>query len=422
MDLPNMKLADKNFIADDVRMRGFRQRATTDEVLAWLNLQSIELVEQSIPLQQAANRVLSHNVVSEINIPGFSRSMMDGYAIIAANAQGASSYNQLQLQVIGKSMPGKGTKTKVSSGCAIRIMTGAPIPEGANAVIPAENVEIMDNASILIMESVAEGRNIGRTGEDISAGSIILEQGRKLRPQDIALLASIGKKEVKVSRQPCINIVVTGNEILAVGTKPTGFQITNSNGPMLEALSNRDGAIITSSYTIADDPDAIEKAMLADYDVLLITGGTSVGEEDFVPLLLAKLGDLTFHGITMRPSRSTGMGTIGKKYVFLLSGNPVACLCAYDFFAGRFIRRLTGHKSNGPYQSIRKKLKYKLSSMLGRTDYARIRMSAGDTVEPIAISGAAIISSTTQADGFVIVPANKEGYAANTEVEVFLYD
>ncbi len=417
-----MKLADKNLIADDVRMRGFRQRATTDEVLAWLNQQSIELTEQSIPIQQAANRVLSHNIVSEINIPRFSRSMMDGYAIIATDAQGASSYNPLQFQVIGKSMPGKGTKTKVSSGCAIRIMTGAPIPEGANAVIPAENVEIMDNASILIMESVAEGRNIGRAGEDISAGSIILEQGRKLRPQDIALLASIGKKEVKVSRQPRINIVVTGNEILAVGTKPSGFQITNSNGPMLEALSNRDGAIITSSCAIADDPEAIEKAMLADYDILLITGGTSVGEEDFVPLLLAKLGELTFHGITMRPSRSTGMGTIAKKYIFLLSGNPVACLCAYDFFAGRFIRQLTGHKSNWPYHTIYKKLKYKLSSMLGRTDYARIRISADDMVEPIAISGAAIISSTTQADGFVIVPANKEGYAANTEVEVFLYD
>ncbi len=417
-----MRLADKNLIADDVRMRGFKHRSTTDEVLEWLDQQTIDLPEQTIPIQQAADRVLTKNIVSEINIPSFSRSMMDGYAIIAEDAQGASPYNQLQLQVIGKSMPGKGIDTTVYSGSAIRIMTGAPIPAGANAVLPAENVEIIDDSSILIMESVAEGRNIGRIGEDITKDTIILKQGRKLRPQDIALLASIGKKEVTVLSPLRVSIVVTGNEILPVGSKPTGFQITNSNGPMLEALSSRDGAVIINSTTITDDPQAIEQVMLADYDILLITGGTSVGEEDFVPLLLSKLGNLAFHGITMRPSRSTGMGTIDKKHVFLLSGNPVACLCAYDFFAGKFIRRLSGQKTEWPYHSARKKLKQKLSSMLGRTDYARVRISADDRIEPIAISGAGIISSTTQADGFVIVPANKEGYAADAEVEVFLYD
>jgi len=417
-----MRLADKNLIADDVRMRGFKHRSTTDEVLEWLDQQSINLPEQTIPIQQAAGRVLIDNIVSEINIPSFARSMMDGYAIIAEDAQGASPYNQLQLQVIGKSMPGKGTDTTIYSGSAIRIMTGAPIPTGANAVLPAENVEIIDDTSILVMESVAEGRNIGRIGEDISEGTTILNQGRRLRPQDVALLASIGKKEVTVLSPLRVSIVVTGNEILPVGSKPTGFQITNSNGPMLEALSSRDGAVIINSTTITDDPQAIEQVMLADYDILLITGGTSVGEEDFVPLLLSKLGNLAFHGVTMRPSRSTGMGTIGNKHVFLLSGNPVACLCAYDFFAGRFIRQLSGQKSEWPYHSTRKKLKQKLSSMLGRTDYARVRISAEDKIESIAISGAGIISSTTQADGFVIVPANKEGYAADTEVEVFLYD
>ena len=225
-----------------------------------------------------------------------------------------------------------------------------------------------------------------------------------------------------VFRQLRISIVVTGNEILPVGHKPKAFQITNSNGPLLEALSRRDGGIIVHSSIITDDPEQIEQAMHADYDILLITGGTSVGEEDMVPLLLAKLGELIFHGVTMRPSRSTGMGTIGKKHVFLLPGNPVACLCAYDFFAGHFIRQLSGSKQNWPYFSVQKKLKQKLVSMLGRTDYARIRLSSDGFSEPISISGAAILSSTTQADGFIIIPANSEGYAKDTEVEVFLYD
>lgn len=421
MNSKNMKLAKENFIADDVRMRGFKHRSAVEDVLAWLDQQSIDLPEQTISIQNALGRVLTHDIVSDINIPGFARSMMDGYAIIASDAQGASSYNQMALQVIGKSMPGQGTSTPVTSGTAIRIMTGAPVPEGANAVLPAENVDV-DDPFIMVMESVAEGRNIGRIGEDISAESIILEQGRSLRPQDIALLASIGKKEIKVVKQLEISIIVTGNEILPVGTVPQGYQITNSNGPLLETLSIRDGAVVINSSIVTDDPELIEQAMQSDYDILLITGGTSVGEEDMVPILLAKLGNLVFHGVTMRPSRSTGMGLIGHKKVFLLPGNPVACLCAYDFFAGRYIRRIAGRKRNWPYFSVQKKLKQKLVSMLGRTDYARVRLSDNDTVEPIAISGAAILSSTTKADGFVIVPANCEGYAAETEIKVFLYD
>lgn len=420
MKKTQIKLADNNLKADDVRMRGFKKRSPVEEVTTWLNQQSIDLPEQKIPLQEASGRILTSDVISQFNIPGFERSMMDGYAIVASAAQGASPYNQLPLQVIGKSMPGKGSTAKVTSESAVRIMTGAPIPEGANAVLPAENVEI-DDQSIMVMESVAEGRNIGRVGEDISAGSIVLKKGRCLRAQDIALLASIGEKTASVFKKPRISIAVTGNEILEVGESPKDYQIINSNGPMLEALSNRDGGVITRSRIVPDDPELIRQTMLDDYDILLLTGGTSVGEEDLAPLLLAESGNLAIHGVAMRPSRSTGMGTIGNKLVFLLPGNPVACLCAYDFFAGRFIRSLSGHSKNEPYHSVRKKLKQKMVSMIGRTDYARVRVS-GDFVEPISISGAAILSSTTQADGFVIIPANSEGYPPETEVDVFLYD
>jgi molybdopterin molybdotransferase len=405
---------------DDVRMRGFKKRSPVEQANVWLDKQFLDLTETSMPLNQAAGRVISQDVISRFDIPGFERSMMDGYAIVASDAQGASSYNQLQLKVIGKSMPGQGAGVKVTSGTAVRIMTGAPLPEGADAVLPAEKVEVEDQF-IFVMESVAQGRNIGRVGEDIRSGTFILEKGRRLRPQDIGLLASIGQSDIGVFSRPRISIVVTGNEILPVGDVPRDYQIINSNGPMLESLSIRDGAEIISSQIVPDDPGKIRQAMLKDFDILLITGGTSVGEEDLAPLLLAELGELAIHGVAMRPSRSTGMGKIGKKMVFLLPGNPVACLCAYDFFAGKFIRRLAGRGNDWPYFSVIKKLKQKLVSMIGRTDYARVRL-IDDQVEPLAISGAAILSSTTQADGFVIVPGDSEGYAPGTEVEVFVYD
>ncbi len=405
---------------DDVRMRGFKKRSPVEQANAWLDQQFLDLTETNIPINQAAGRVISQDVISQFDIPGFERSMMDGYAIVASDAQGASSYNQLQLKVIGKSMPGRGAGVKVTSGTAVRIMTGAPLPEGADAVLPAEKVEV-ENQSIFVMESVAQGRNIGRVGEDICSETVVLEKGRRLRPQDIGLLASIGYGEIRVFSRPRISVVVTGNEILPVGETPRDYQIINSNGPMLESLSIRDGGEIISSQIIPDDPDKIRQVMLQDFDVLLITGGTSVGEEDLAPLLLAELGELAIHGVAMRPSRSTGMGNIGKKRVFLLPGNPVACLCAYDFFAGKFIRRLAGRGNEWPYFSVTKKLKQKLVSMVGRTDYARVRL-IDDQVEPLAISGAAILSSTTRADGFVIVPGDSEGYAPGTEVEVFVYD
>lgn len=419
MNNTQIKFSNTNPKVDDVRMRGFKKRSPVNEAMIWLDQQSIDLAKQTIPLQEAVGRILADDIVSDYNIPLFARSMMDGYALVASDTHSASSSNQLRLQVIGKSMPGHGSTAQVTSGSAVRIMTGAPIPKDANAVLPAENVESLGE-SIMVMESVAEGRNIGKVGEDVTQGSTVLHQGRCLRPQDIALLASIGKKTVSIVRKLRISIAVTGNEIVDVGESPQGHQIVNSNGPMLEALSCRDGAEIINSRIIPDDVELIRQAMQEDYDILLITGGTSVGEEDIAPLLLAEEGELAIHGVAMRPSRSTGMGSIGEKLVFLLPGNPVACLCAYDFFAGKLIRQLSG-KSNPPYLSVTKTLKQKLVSMIGRTDYARVRLS-GERVEPIAISGAAILSSTTRADGFVIIPENSEGYPAGTEVNVFLYD
>ena len=174
------------------------------------------------------------------------------------------------------------------------------------------------------------------------------------------------------------------------------------------------------SDIVPDDPAAIRAALEQPADIIVVSGGSSVGQEDYVPTLVAQLGELAIHGVAMRPSSPTGMGRLSGRLVFLLPGNPVSCLCAYDFFAGRAIRAASGRSRDWPYRTIRAPLKRKLVSTVGRLDYARVSVT-DNTAEPLAISGASILSSTTRADGFVIVPADSEGFPAGAEVDVFLY-
>jgi molybdopterin molybdotransferase len=190
---------------------------------------------------------------------------------------------------------------------------------------------------------------------------------------------------------------------------------------MLSALVRRDGGIPENPGIVPDDPAEILQALHSDVDVVLVSGGTSVGQEDHAPRLVAEHGELAIHGIAMRPSSPTGIGRIGERFIFLLPGNPVSCLCAYDFFAGRAIRGLAGYRSQWPYATLRLPLRKKLVSAIGRVDYARVRVVDGQ-VEPLAIGGASILSSTTRSEGFVIVPQDSEGFADGTEVNVFLYD
>jgi molybdopterin molybdotransferase len=241
-----------------------------------------------------------------------------------------------------------------------------------------------------------------------------------LRPQDLGVLSSVGVGEVRVFSRPRVRLVVTGNELLPAGSPPHGHRIADANGPMLAALVERDGGLVDFPGLVPDEHDAILDALQAEADVIVVSGGSSVGIEDLAPTILARHGDLAIHGIAMRPSSPTGLGRIGHRLVFLLPGNPVSCLCAYDFFAGRAIRALGGRTRAWPYHSIRARLARKISSPIGRLDYARVRLVDG-AVEPLAVGGASVLSSTTRADGFVIVPDDSEGFAPDTDVEVWLY-
>jgi molybdopterin molybdotransferase len=408
-------------VTDDVRMRGFARRSTVEAALALLDANLLPLDPESVSLHDAGGRVLAADVVSDVDVPGFERATMDGYAVVAASTDGAASYTPLPLAVVGDSLPARPFDGAVTAGNAVRIMTGAPLPRGSDAVLPAEWIDGAPGASLVAaLAAVSPGKNVGRRGEDIARGTTVLERGRTLRPQDLGVLSSIGVSEVRVVQQPRVRLAITGNELLPAGSSPHGYSIADANGPMLAALAARDGAIVDFPGLVRDEPDAILQALTADADVVIVSGGSSVGVEDLAPTLLAKHGEVWVHGIAMRPSSPTGFGRIGSRLIFLLPGNPVSCLCGYDFFAGRAVRALGGRSTAWPYHSVVATLERKISSQIGRLDYARVRVADG-RVEPLAIGGASVLSSTTRADGFVVVPADSEGFASGASVTVWLY-
>ena len=300
-------------------------------------------------------------------------------------------------------------------------MTGAPVPEGVDAVVPAEYATESGGA-IVVTRPVAPGQHIGHRGEDLREGAVALAAGRRLRPQDVGLVASLGLADVD-RRLPPARPDPRHRQRSETAGRAEG-PLRRLRREFLHAARpvDRDGGVLEAQHRLGDDPDAIRAALVAaGADVILVSGGSSVGSEDHAPQLIAKVGELAIHGVAMRPSSPAGVGRIGDALVFLLPGNPVSCLCAYDFFAGRAIRLRGGRAPEWPHRSMRCPVARKIVSAIGRVDYCRVRIVDG-AVEPIALSGASILSSTTRADGFVIVPAESEGYGPGSDVAVYLYD
>ncbi|HEY1192011.1 MAG TPA: gephyrin-like molybdotransferase Glp [Gemmata sp.] len=401
----------------DVRTRGFRDRPSVESVLALLIERVGPLPGEPVPLIEAAGRVLAGAVVSPVDVPAFAKSAMDGFAVRASDTAGA-----LPLAVLGDAFPARPFAGRVAPGEAVRIATGAPVPDGADAVLMTELAHLDTDGRVSARALVAPGKHIVRVGEDVSKGSAVLPAGRELRPQDLGLLASIGAGAVPVFRKPRAAVLVTGNELLPTGAAPDGFKIADSNSPMLAALAARDGATAQPVRYARDDFHTIREAVreaAAAADVVLVSGGTSVGAEDHVPRAVAELGELAVHGVALRPAGPTGIGFVAGAAVFLLPGNPASCLCAYDLFAGRAVRRLGGRAWGLPYRQEAIALTERVASAPGRTDYVRVRRTGGG-VAPVA-GGAASLSASVAADGFVLVPPDRTELAAGEPVVVWLY-
>jgi molybdopterin molybdotransferase len=407
----------------DPRMRGFRSRASVESVLAIIELRVKNLDPETIGLLDSAGRVLAGEVTAGVSVPSFDRSSMDGYALRGEETFGADQYSPIAFSIVGRVRPGRESDHPVGPGQASEIATGAAMPPGTDTVVKVESTE-SDGETIRVFEPTPPGRHVGRAGEDIAEGTVVLPSGRVLRPQDVGVLSAIGRDWVAVIRRPEVAILVTGDELLPAGRTPFGLKIADANSPMLASLVRRDGGIARVIGPMPDDREALRSAILEasnSSDFLMISGGSSTGPEDHAPGLLSELGELAIHGVAIRPASPSGLGFLGGMPVVLLPGNPVSCLCAYDFFAGPIVRRLGGRSLTWPYRSVARPLARKLASVVGRVDYARVVIEDG-RVTPLAISGASILSSTTRADGFVVIPGDLEGYPEGADVTVWLYD
>ncbi|MFO1021202.1 MAG: molybdopterin molybdotransferase MoeA [Planctomycetales bacterium] len=305
--------------SDDVRMRGFLGRSRVQEAWEWIDREIQSLPNETVSLSAAYGRVLAEDVTASIDVPAFDRSAMDGFALRGSETTGAGDYQPLPFRIIGVSTPGKPASQTVVPGTCVRIMTGAPLPAGADAVLPAEYTR-ETGAVMEAVGGVPAGKNVGRIGEDIRHGARLLAEGTQLRPQDVAVLASVGIPDVAVVRQPRVRILITGNELVSPGQERETYQIYDANSYLLRALCQRDGAESIEVRMLPDDREQLQQALMEpDADVILISGGTSVGSEDFAPLLIRELGELNFHGMAMRPSSPAGMGRIGSTWVISAS-------------------------------------------------------------------------------------------------------
>ncbi len=405
----------------DVRMRGFLRRTPVPVLLSRIEQHCPPLPAEVTLVTEAWGRVLAETLTAPVDVPHFNRAAMDGFAVRGEETFGASAYNPIPLQVVGQSLPGKPFAGEVSAGTAVRIMTGAPLPQGADAVLMAELAEAVGD-SIQVAEAVPPEKHVGKIGEDVRSGALLFRQGRCLRPQDVGMLTSVGIPEVAVIRKPTVELLITGSELLAPGTQPSGVQIVDSDSVMLRSLVKRDSGNLLGIQHLPDDREPLRKALLdSTAEVVIVTGGTSVGLEDHAPTLLSELGELLVHGIPMRPASPMGFGLLGERKVFLLPGNPVSCFCAYDCFVARALRLLGGRNPDWPYATQTVRLKTKISSQIGRIEYVRLRLD-DDGAEVLASGGASILSSTTQADAFFLTEEESEGIAAGETISVWRYD
>lgn len=406
----------------DVRMRGFAERTDLESALGILRSLVAPLAEESISLPQALGRTLARDVISTQEVPAFDKSAMDGFALRAAETFGATPSDPVSFRVTGEVLPGDVGDLRIGPGEAARIMTGGAIPEGADGVLMAEYAAD-GGEGVLAYASVIPGRNIARAGEDIRKGDKVLEAGRILRPQDLGVLASIGRVEVEVTRRPVVGLLSTGTELVEPGAAEVGQpgRVVNSCRYILEGMVTQTGGAPRWLGSLPDDREAFRAALAAfDGDILLTTGATSTGKEDYLPGLVAELGELLVHGVNIRPASPVAFGLLGKAVAVLLPGNPVAAMVGFDVFVRPALQLQLGQREARRNPRIRGRLRRKIASALNRTDFVRVKLVGEGEVEPIRSGGAGVLTSVTRADGFVIVPRDDEGLEAGTEVEVYL--
>lgn len=403
----------------------FFKLKTPNEVIKILDQISHPLPSETVDISEAYGRTLSEDIVSPVDMPGFMRSSMDGYALRAKDTFGASQNSPAYLKLIGQVNVGELASMKITEGTAVKVYTGSMIPEGSDAVLMLEYVEELDDETIEIVKPVAPGENIVKKDEDISKGQTILKKGHALRPQEIGALAGMGILSVKVVRRPRVAIISSGDEIIPPDQVPKEGQIRDINSYSLAGLTMKFGGVPINMGIVPDDYELLRDKLISAIniaDIALISGGSSVGSRDKTLDAIKSLpsADVLVHGIAIRPGKPTIIAKAMDKFVFGLPGNPVSVMVTFQLFVGYLIKSLLGVTDKLPFH-IKAILTRNVASAPGREDYICVRLKKVDETtyaEPI-IGKSALISIMVKADGLIRIPLNTEGLEANSEVEVF---
>jgi len=386
---------------------------------------------------ESLGRVLAGDIYSTINIPPMDNTAMDGYAVQAQDTVGATRSSPNIFRVIGEVAAGYLTKEEVMPGTAIRIMTGAPIPKGADAVVQFEDTdEELRKArnqplrEIGVLREVEEGLNIRRAGEDISSGSLVLKKETLLRPQEIGVLASLGREVVPVIRRPLVAILATGDELVDVGKPLPLGKIYSSNTYSLAAQVIRYGGIPKILGIAHDNVQALEDKIkqARDADLLITSAGVSVGDYDMVKDVLARQGEVTFWTVRMKPGKPLAFGVmrLGKSMIphLGLPGNPVSSMIAFEQFARPAILKMLGRK-NLDKPTIDAKSESRVKNTDGRRVFARVRVSkqGGQYIARlVGPQGSGVLTSMAQANGLMIVPEDVPSVEVGDDVVVQMLD
>ena len=386
--------------------------------------QDVQTLQASrcVTIREALGRVVADDVCSPINVPPFINSAMDGYAI---NAKDIPASGEASLKVTGKSFAGRPFEHAIKPGEAVRIMTGAVVPEGADTVVMQEHAEV-DGDRIKIGAEHKAGQNVRHPGDDFASGDIIIKAGERLSPAKLGLLASVGVTEFNVVRTPVVAFFSTGDELKGVGQNLAPGDIYDSNRYILFGMLKKMGVDCIDMGVIPDIKEQIEltlKEAANIADVVITSGGASVGEADYIKEILDDIGEVNFWKIAMKPGKPLAFGKINNTLFFGLPGNPVSAMVTFYQFVQPSIKLLEGEKSDNPL-TLTARCLTKLKKRPGRKDFQRGIVTTDNhqlVVDTTGIQGSHMLSSMSKANCFIVLPAEAGDIEAGTDVEIQLF-
>jgi molybdopterin molybdotransferase len=381
-------------------------------------------VPEEVPTARALGRILAENVAADTDLPPFRRAVMDGYALRSRDLE----RGWFRLRVVGD-VPagGSGARPRVGPAEAARIMTGAPIPEGADAVQRVELTEALEGNEVLIREPVAAGAHIREAGSEVRAGERVLSKGEEIGPAQVAVLASFGRSAVRVYRVPGATLVPTGDELVEIGASPAFGQIRNSNGPMMLAQARRAGLKARLLSPVGDETRALREVVANNRsaDILVFSGGLSMGERDHVREAIEKEGaEIVFHRAAIKPGKPVLFARRGEQLIFGLPGNPVSTYVTFELFVRPAARRWMGFSEPGP-PVARARLREGIRHQPGRLFFkpGRCDVSTGEVwAAPIETGGSADIAGFARANCLIEIPADREVLEAGETTTIWFLD